>query len=230
MQPYDASAWNSSPRLVVPLHGRDFELCVCLSTSVCSGQRSDVGTSGLIGWKLLAQGRGQFVRSCADHMPKFVLAYQIRVRQVIWTHVDLFVVLGRVKEGLSLDVTVHGEVHAVSFIFLDWLISHHNLMEKLYTVEAPNFWPHGNFVPLFQKALLSLKRVLHKNDDNKSCTKTLDLQIRFCSFFCTWFIHRSYRGCKKKSKVSMRSDVRGFYGILKHRSEHVPTWLQIVYL
>jgi hypothetical protein len=29
---------------------------------------------------------------------------------------------------------------------------------------------------------------------------------------CTWFIHRSYRAYKKKSKVSVRSKVRGFYG------------------
>jgi hypothetical protein len=28
-----------------------------------------------------------------------------------------------------------------------------------------------------------LKRVLQKNEENESCRKTLDLQIRFCSFF-----------------------------------------------
>ncbi len=36
------------------------------------------------------------------------------------------------------------------------------------TVKAPNFGPHGNFGPLFQKGLLSLKRVLQKNEENKS--------------------------------------------------------------
>jgi hypothetical protein len=51
------------------------------------------------------------------------------------------------------------------------------------TVKAPNFGPHGNFEHLFQKGLLSLKCVLQKNEENKSCRKTLDLQIRFCSFF-----------------------------------------------
>jgi hypothetical protein len=30
--------------------------------------------------------------------------------------------------------------------------------------------------------VLSLKRVLQKNDEKKSCRKTVDLQIRFCSF------------------------------------------------
>jgi hypothetical protein len=51
------------------------------------------------------------------------------------------------------------------------------------TVKAFNFGPHGNFGP-FQKGVLSLKRVLQKkNEENKSCRKTLDLQIRFCSFF-----------------------------------------------
>jgi hypothetical protein len=51
------------------------------------------------------------------------------------------------------------------------------------TVKAPNFGPHENFGPLFQKGLLTLKRVLQKNEENKRCRKTLDLQIRFCSFF-----------------------------------------------
>jgi hypothetical protein len=80
------------------------------------------------------------------------------------------------------------------------------------TVKALNFGPHGKFGPLFPKGLLWLKRVLQNNEENKSNRKTLDLQIRFCSFFCTWFIHRSYRACKKKSNVSMRFKVRGFYG------------------
>jgi hypothetical protein len=48
------------------------------------------------------------------------------------------------------------------------------------TVKAPNFGPHGNFGPLFQKGLLLFKSVLQKNDENKSSRKTLDLQIRFC--------------------------------------------------
>jgi hypothetical protein len=51
------------------------------------------------------------------------------------------------------------------------------------TVKVPNFEPHGNFGPLFQKGLLSLKRILKKNEENKSCRKPLDLQIWFCSFF-----------------------------------------------
>ncbi len=37
------------------------------------------------------------------------------------------------------------------------------------TVKAPKFGPQGNFGPLFQKGLLSLKRVLQKNEENKSC-------------------------------------------------------------
>jgi hypothetical protein len=51
------------------------------------------------------------------------------------------------------------------------------------TVKAPNFGPHGNIEHLFQEGLLSLKRVLQKNKENKSCRKTLDLQVWFCSFF-----------------------------------------------
>ncbi len=58
-----------------------------------------------------------------------------------------------------------------------------NTEEFSITVNAPNFGPHGNFGALFQKGLLSFKRVLQKNEENKTCRKTLDLQIRFCSFF-----------------------------------------------
>jgi hypothetical protein len=50
------------------------------------------------------------------------------------------------------------------------------------TVKAPNFGPHGNFGPLFQKWLLSLKLILQKNEENKSCRNTLDLQICVCSY------------------------------------------------
>jgi hypothetical protein len=61
-----------------------------------------------------------------------------------------------------------------TYIYIDTYI------RLLGTTNAPNFGPHGNFEPLFQKALLSLKRVLQRNEENKSCRKTLELQIRFC--------------------------------------------------
>ncbi len=79
------------------------------------------------------------------------------------------------------------------------------------TVKAPNYGPHGHFGPLFQKRLLSLKHILQKNEWNKSCRKTLDLQI--C--FCFWnMIHPNKLGkLQKRSEVSMRSKVRGFGGI-----------------
>jgi hypothetical protein len=59
----------------------------------------------------------------------------------------------------------------------------YGIIRHFDTVKAPNFGPHRNFEPLFQKGLLSLKRVLQKNEKNKSCRKSLDLQIWFCSFF-----------------------------------------------
>ncbi len=86
-----------------------------------------------------------------------------------------------------------------SWVFLEpccdklyWRGNHHCQKIRSYqtkkksfvrTVKALNFRPHGNFGPLFQKGLLSLKRVLQKNEENKSCRKSLDPQIRFCSFF-----------------------------------------------
>ncbi len=50
------------------------------------------------------------------------------------------------------------------------------------TVKAPNFGPHENFGPLFQKKLPSLKRILQKNEENVSCRNTLDPQICFYSY------------------------------------------------
>jgi hypothetical protein len=39
------------------------------------------------------------------------------------------------------------------------------------TVKASNFGPHESFGPLFQKGLLSSKRVLQRNEENESCRK-----------------------------------------------------------
>ncbi len=66
------------------------------------------------------------------------------------------------------------------------------------TVKASNFGPHGNFGPLFQNNFLSSKRFLQKNEENKSCRKTLDLQIWFCSLLVHDSLKKSYRTCKKK--------------------------------
>jgi hypothetical protein len=85
-------------------------------------------------------------------------------------------------------------------------------MVNVYTVKAPNFGPHGNFGILSQKGLLSLKRILQKNEENKSCGKTLDLKIGFCSYLVHDSSKEATELAKKKSKVSMRSKVMGFYG------------------
>jgi hypothetical protein len=66
----------------------------------------------------------------------------------------------------------------------------------------------------FRRACYHWNASYRKNGGIKSCRKPLDLQIRFCSFFGTRFIQRGYETCKKeRSKVSMRSKVRGFYGM-----------------
>jgi hypothetical protein len=62
---------------------------------------------------------------------------------------------------------------------------------------APNFGPHGNFGLLFQKGLLSLKRVLQENEHNKSCGKHLDLHIRFYSFL----VHDSSKEATELAKI-----------------------------
>ncbi len=62
----------------------------------------------------------------------------------------------------------------------------------LNTVKAPKFGLHGNFGPLFQKGPLSLKRILQKNEENK----TLDLQF----FFCSYFVHDSSKETTELAK------------------------------
>jgi hypothetical protein len=62
-------------------------------------------------------------------------------------------------------------------------IGHPTRLYFIHAVKAPNFGLLGNFGPLFQKGLLSLKRVLQKNKENKSFIKMLGLQVRFFSFF-----------------------------------------------
>jgi hypothetical protein len=74
------------------------------------------------------------------------------------------------------------------------------------TVKAPNFGPHGNSGPLFQKGLLSLKRIVQKNEENKSCRKPLDLQICFCSYF----VHDS---SKEATQLIAKKKVQSFHEV-----------------
>jgi hypothetical protein len=69
------------------------------------------------------------------------------------------------------------------------------------TVKAPKFGPHGNFGPLFQKSLLSLKRILPKNEEDKCCRKTLDLHVCFCSYL----LHDSSKEATKLAKKKVKS-------------------------
>jgi hypothetical protein len=69
------------------------------------------------------------------------------------------------------------------------------------TVKASNFGPDGNFGSLFQWGLLSSKRVLQKIDENKSCRKTLDLQIWFCSFL----VHDSFKEATELAKKKVQN-------------------------
>jgi hypothetical protein len=82
------------------------------------------------------------------------------------------------------------------FIFFIW-----NFQILEYTVKAYNLGPHGNFGPTFQKGLLSLKRVLQKNEKNESCRKAWDLQIRFCSFLA----HDSSKNATERAKKKVES-------------------------
>ncbi len=81
----------------------------------------------------------------------------------------------------------------------------------LSTVKAPNFGPHGNIGPLFQKGLLSLRRVLQKNiENNESCSKTLGLQIRFCSFLVHDSSKQATELARKSPKFSWGPKLEAF--------------------
>jgi hypothetical protein len=71
------------------------------------------------------------------------------------------------------------------------------------TVKASNFGPHGNFGPLFQNGLLSSKHTHQWNGENERFRKTLDLQIRFCSFL----VHDSSKEATELAKV------QSFHGV-----------------
>jgi hypothetical protein len=78
-------------------------------------------------------------------------------------------------------------------------IVHHHVHS--HTVKARNFGPHGNFGPIFQKGLLSLKCVLQKNEENKSCRKTSHLQILFTSSVHFLYMIRPQKLQSLKEKV-----------------------------
>ncbi len=46
-------------------------------------------------------------------------------------------------------------------------------------------------------------------------------EVRESWFDCTWFIQRSCRTCKKRSKVSIRSKVRGLYGTQNNKCQRL---------
>ncbi len=107
------------------------------------------------------------------------------------------------------DLSLLFSVHAAVEFFGEDLVSAWGWSS---TVKASNFGPHWNFGPLFQKGLLSLKCILQKNEDNKSCRKSVDLRIWLCSFLVHNSSKEAIELAKKKSKVSMRSKVRALYG------------------
>jgi hypothetical protein len=82
-------------------------------------------------------------------------------------------------------------------------------------VNASNFGPHGNFGPLFQMGSLSSRRVQQQIEGNASCRRTLDLQtIKLGSVHLLDSSKEATELAKKKrrSKASIISEVRGFYG------------------
>ncbi len=96
------------------------------------------------------------------------------------------------------------------------------------TVKAPNFGSHGNFGPHFQKGLLSLKRVLQKNEENESCRKTLDLQIWFCLFVVHDSSTEATKLARKSSKIPWRPKLEGFTVPISRISIFITLWTHYV--
>jgi hypothetical protein len=65
----------------------------------------------------------------------------------------------------------------------------------------------------FSEGLATIKsseRVLQKNDRNKKCRKTYDLQTSFCSCFAQNLPKEAKDLARDRLKVSMRCKLRGF--------------------
>jgi hypothetical protein len=77
------------------------------------------------------------------------------------------------------------------------------------TVKVHNFGPHGNFGPLFQMGLLSLKRVLQKNEKNECCyvVETLLMQ-KFGSDHFWYMTHQKKVRNLKKKKVQCFHEIQ----------------------
>ncbi len=79
-------------------------------------------------------------------------------------------------------------------------------------MKATNFAPHGNFGRILERSVASLDEFSTKNEQNKVCKLKIFLQLLFPPFFCRTRFDDSNPFWKKRSKVSMRSKVRGFDG------------------
>ncbi len=105
---------------------------------------------------------------------------RLSAQQIVLRHTKQSYFFMKYRQNRT-QISSHSRAHHAT-VAATTLLHHTDHSAFLYTVKATNFGPHGNFGPLFQKGLLLLKRILQKNEENKSCRNSLDVQIRFCSF------------------------------------------------
>jgi hypothetical protein len=148
-----------------------------------------------------------------DPVPKFSGAYGMKFQNS--TPEEILAELGKprivVTEGsvTSSVRTQYKDFANVTFVLSQAPdLAHAIHIQVTTTVKAPNFGPHGNFDLFFRRACYQ-----KSEENNKSCRKTLDLQICFCSYLVHDSSKEATELAKERSKVSLRSKVRGFYGM-----------------
>ncbi len=105
----------------------------------------------------------------------------------------------------------------------------HFSLDSLTTVKAPNFGPHVNF-DLFPEGLTIVKtRPTKQNEEKWKLLKIFKFANSVLFIFGACFLERSYRTCKERLKVSMRSKVRGFYGNVQANFYILVRRLPVVY-
>ncbi len=107
----------------------------------------------------------------------------------VWPQLQLAVILfyvirkSKAVTGGLQNVSDYRPDHQTRILWFSiWVWSHHMRWGNTYR-QSPWLWTSWKLWTFFQKGLLSLKRILQKGEENTSCWKNLDLQIRSRSFF-----------------------------------------------
>jgi hypothetical protein len=96
-----------------------------------------------------------------------------------------------------------------------------NAIKRMYVPSKPitlDLMYSLDFLPMMKGLILLSKRILQKEWRKWKNVERFLSANSVLFIFEAQFTQRSYRACKKRSRVSARFEVRGFYGICRDRS------------